>query len=167
MSLPRDFWIGLVVLAGAVLYWLGAEDIPISPLDGAVNASAMPKMLAMVLGLLAVLLMTQSMLKRHRTTKQTSSGDQAEDKAARTNWSQHGRALGLVGIGAAYLVVLPVLGYWIGVALLLGATALYMGATFGLRLMAMCLALATCFYLLFVKLLHIQLPVGLIGSLFS
>jgi putative tricarboxylic transport membrane protein len=167
MSLPKDFWIGLAMLVSAACYWLGAEDIPISPLDGAVNASAMPKMLAVALGLLALMLMAQAFFKWQQANQQaaqdnaTSQGQEGSGQ----RWHEHRRALGLIGIGAAYLVLLPVLGYWIGVALLIAVTAIYMGARPSLRLGALSLALATCFYLLFVQLLHIQLPAGLLGSL--
>ena len=60
--MPRDFWVGLVILLGAALYWLGAASIPISALDGEINAAAVPRMLALALAVLAVILMVKALI---------------------------------------------------------------------------------------------------------
>jgi len=54
-----DTWIGVLMLIAAVVYWLEANKIRISPLDGPVGASGLPKSLAYVLALLSVVLIVR------------------------------------------------------------------------------------------------------------
>ena len=60
--MPKDFWVGLVILLGAALYWSGAASIPISALDGEINAAAVPRMLALALADLAGILMVKALI---------------------------------------------------------------------------------------------------------
>lgn len=157
------------MLVLAVLYWLEADTIPISPLDGEVNAAAMPKMLAVALAFLSVLLGIQAMVQFVRARNEghgqaaNASSASAKDKAA--GWREHARALGLIALGSAFIALLPVLGYLISVALLIASVALYMGQRKSWQLLAVTLGVALCFQLLFVQVLHIQLPSGLLAHL--
>jgi hypothetical protein len=74
--------------------------------------------------------------------------------------SENMRALGLILIGGVYLLLLPFLGYFLCVALLVVAVARYMGEPYGLRLALTSLGLALAFQLIFVQFLRIQLPIG-------
>jgi hypothetical protein len=74
--------------------------------------------------------------------------------------SENMRALGLILIGGVYLLLLPFLGYFLCVALLVVAVARYMGEPYGLRLALTSLGLALAFQFLFVQFLRIQLPLG-------
>lgn len=155
------------MLIGSVLYWHEANSIPISPLDGEVNAAAMPKMLATVLGFLSVLLITKVLIKALKTKRagvRDAQNTSNEATKKTTRWGEHARALGLVVIGVLYVALLPVLGYLISVALLIAAIALYMGATFGARFVGIIAVIAVCFQLLFVQVLHIQLPAGILAQ---
>lgn len=69
--MPRDFWIGLVTLGFAVLYWFEAAKIRISPLDGPVGAAGLPKVLAYALGVLSVLLIGRALLARLRPLRKS------------------------------------------------------------------------------------------------
>ena len=155
------------MLAGSALYWREADSIPISPLDGEVNAAAVPKMLATILGVLAVLLVIKTLLTAYRNKRPALSGEKTEPvegATKETRWGEHARALGLAVIGGLYVALLPVLGYLISVALLIAAIALYMGATFGVRFLGVIIGAAVCFQLLFVQVLHIQLPAGILAQ---
>lgn len=172
MRVPRDVWIGLVMLAGAVLYWYGAEGIPISPLDGEVNAAAMPKALAYALGALALLLILRAlfievMARRAAAASAASAGatgaGPAEEGAARRKG--HVRALGMLAIGLAYLLVLDTLGYAVSVALLIFGVAVYMGLRASPRVVAIAVLLAAGFYLIFARLLDIPLPEGILSGI--
>ena len=71
------------------------------------------------------------------------------------------RALGLLGIGALYILVVQILGYFPTIALLIGAVALYEGMRPSWRLVAVALGGAVFFWLLFVMVLGIRQPTGL------
>jgi putative tricarboxylic transport membrane protein len=163
--LPRDFWVGVVMLSLALAYWLGADSIPISPLDGAVNASALPKMLATALAVLAALLMVKSLAAVDWKSATASHQESQGESSPSAQWSNHLRALGLVGIGAIYVVALNYIGYFICIALLVIAVARYTGEPLSGRLLMLGLGLAVLFQLFFVQLLHIQLPAGIFAGL--
>ncbi len=172
--LSKDFWVGLVMLAGSAVYWMGAGSIPISPLDGEVNAAAMPKFLAVVLAGLSILLMLKALLAgSERPAAEDSSvkdssaevSDETKVSSGRSRLYEHLRASGLIVIGLGYMAVLPYLGYLISIGLLLIAMALYMGEKFSSRLLMISAGLAVGFQLFFVQLLHIQLPSGILGQL--
>ena len=171
-SIPRDVWIGVVTLIVAVGYWLIADQIPISPLDGAVNAAAMPKMLATALCVLAVILIVRSVAiewiaRRAATDAAAVPVDVgAADKAkSSTDWRAHGRAIGMLLIGMGYLLILPHIGYLVAVGILVLVTSIYMDARPSLNSVLVAAGLAVGFYLLFVVVLGIPLPPGIWPSL--
>src|SRR3546814_151489 len=73
-AMTRDTWIGVVFLAFAIVYWIAADGIRISPLDGPVTAAGLPKSLAYALGTLAVLLILRSL-----ALKRAASGEPAPE----------------------------------------------------------------------------------------
>ena len=158
--MPRDFWVGLVILLGAALYWLGAASIPISALDGEINAAAVPRMLALALAVLAVILMIKALIDARNLAVTSAENEVSEREERLPKLSENMRALGLILIGGVYLLLLPFLGYFLCVALLVVAVARYMGEPYGLRLALTSLGLALAFQFLFVQFLRIQLPLG-------
>jgi hypothetical protein len=167
LHVPRDVWIGLAMLAGAGLYWLGADGIPISPLDGAVNAAAMPKTLAYALGAFAILLIVRALSIETMARRAAAQAGEPEPALPATapKIGTHLRAVGVLGIGVGYLLILYLTGYLIAAALLIMAMATYVGARFGPRLAAVAIALAVGFHVVFVELLGIPLPPGLLAPL--
>lgn len=170
--MTRDTWIGMLILAFAVLYWIGADGIRISPLDGPVTAAGLPKVLAYALGALAVLLILRSQaLKRMAASApqpapaEPSVAEAVESAGRSVTWQQHLRAVGMLGLGVGYLVIVPYLGYTLSIMLLLLTAALYIGARFGAKTLAFAGIGGVLFYLLFVQFLHIPLPAGLWASL--
>ena len=170
--MTRDTWVGLVVLAAAVLYWIGADGIRISPLDGPVTAQGLPKALAYALGLLAVLLILRSQVVTRLAAKAAATSaaqpgveptvaEAVESVGRSATWQQHLRAAVMLGLGVGYLVIVPYLGYTLSIGLLLLGTALYIGAKFGPKTLAFAVIGGVFFYLLFVQFLHIPLPAGL------
>ena len=160
--MTRDAWIGVVFLAFAVVFWIAADGIRISPLDGPVTAAGLPKSLAYALGALAVLLIVRSFaVKRIAATKPvpTEAGEEAANDLG--NLRQHLRAVGVLAIGVAYLLAVPYLGYILSIFGLMLATAVYAGARFGARTGVIAVFGAVFFYFFFVKLLNIPLPPGL------
>jgi hypothetical protein len=143
--------LGLILVAG--LYWLGADQIRVSRLEGVVGAQAVPKGLAISLAVLSVLMIGQGLLRGRRTaapTGETEAGD----------WHAHLRAAGMLVIGMGYLAVVGMVGYMPAVALLVLTTALYLGQGPSARLVLVAVGLAVLYYLIFVRLLGIPLPPG-------
>jgi len=158
MSLiSRDVWIGIVMLLVAVVYWLEADKIRISPLDGPIGASGLPKSLAYALGVLAIILIIRSVVGALANSKTASSGDDEEQPLA---VRPHLRAFGLLVIGVGYLLLVPWFGYIITVAALLLAVSLYIGAELNLRTVLIAVIGGVFYHLLFVEFLGIPLPAG-------
>jgi hypothetical protein len=163
--MTRDAWIGVVFLAFAVVYWIAADGIRISPLDGPVTAAGLPKSLAYALGGLAVLLIIRSLALKRLTAgkpaRPVSEAPAADDGDGPPSRHQHLRAVGMLALGVAYLLVVPYLGYTLAITGLLLAAALYIGARFGAKSLAIAGLGGVFFYLLFVQFLHIPLPPGI------
>lgn len=150
------------LLVLAVAYWLGADAIPKSSLGGAVGADGLPKLLAVVLGGLSIALAGQAVLEARR--KRASGPAETEGVPG---WRMHAKALGVIVIGAGFVVVLPVLGYAVSVALLLMVIATYSGRPFGPGTVVFAVIGAAFFQVLFVHLLQVPLPAGIWTGLFT
>ncbi len=171
-QIPRDVWLGLggIVLAGA--YWWKAARIPISPLDGAVNAAAIPMALAYAMVLFSTILILRAIaieMMFVRAAKAARTGKKAaRPKEAGAHYfsaREHLRAAGVIGIGIIYLLLLPRLGYVLSITALFFAMSVYMGAKVGAYTAALAVGIAVFFYLLFVQVLGIPLPAGIWVSL--
>lgn len=154
--MPRDFWIGLTGLCFAVVYWLEADKIRISPLDDPVTAAGLPKALGIALGVLAVAMIARSLAERAAQP----SAEPADQPPFGERMRPHLRAAGVLAIGVAYLLVVPYLGYALGIGALILAVSMYIGAPLGLRSVVTSALGGVIFHLLFVELLGIPLPEG-------
>jgi putative tricarboxylic transport membrane protein len=168
--MTRDAWVGVVFLAFAVVYWIAADGIRISPLDGPVTAAGLPKSLAYALGVLAVLLIVRSLALRWlgrggSAPPPPAAKDEGEESP--TNVRLHLRALGMLSLGVGYLLIVPYLGYTLSILGLMLATAIYVGARFGAKTAAIAGLGGVLFYLFFVRLLDIPLPPGIWPDLFQ
>ncbi len=76
------------------------------------------------------------------------------------------RMLGVLAIGALYVVAVPWIGYAPAIAGLIAATVYYQGGTMTRHVGLVALSGAAVFWLLFVRLLRIPQPPGLWPSLF-
>jgi len=142
--------LGLILVAG--LYWLGADQIRVSRLEGIVGAQAVPKGLAVSLAVLSVLLIGQGLLRRR------AAGPPGDADVGCAH--PHLRAAGMLLIGIGYLALVGTVGYGPTIALLVLATALYLGESPSARLVLLAAGLAVLYYLIFVRLLDIPLPAG-------
>jgi len=173
-------WVGFGAIAGAGLYWRVANRIPISPLDGVVNAAMMPKTLAMVLAGLGLALVLRAgilaVLNARALRRATSgaeapvaamAGKAADDDDSQPTRRENLRAAGMLMFGLAFLLVVPVLGYAVSVALLVGGVSAFMGTRPGWKLAGISAAAAVTFHIIFVELLSIPLPPGIWPNLFG
>jgi hypothetical protein len=158
--LHRDVILALVLLAFAGLYWVGANGIVELRMDSGVGAQTLPKGLAYALATLSLLLLAQSVLARRFASSALDDPEHAEFVK-----SNHPRAFGILVIGGVYLIILSFVGYVVGLIMLMGATALYMGRTPSWRLATIVAGGAVFYWLLFVKLLRVPLPEGVLGGL--
>lgn len=154
------------LLVLAVAYWLGADAIPKSSLGGAVGADGLPKLLAMILAGLSVALAAQTILQSRRASA-PGEAESGPDEGTATAWRTHAKALGVIAIGAAFVALLPLVGYAVAIALLLMTVATYSGHRPGIGTVAFGLGGAVFFQILFVHLLQVPLPAGLWMGLFT
>jgi putative tricarboxylic transport membrane protein len=175
-KIPRDVWIGLLAGAGAVAYWRVADDIPISPLDGVVNAALLPKALATAMIVFSALLIARALIIEFFAMRAARSaqpagtaapaGSAPEEREGLTfTPRQHLKALGVLALGVAYLLLLPIIGYVVAIFLLVLAVSIYIGARPGLRPVGVAALVAGGFYMLFGVVLGIPMPAGIWGSL--
>jgi putative tricarboxylic transport membrane protein len=152
----RDATVAVALIGVAGLYWLGADQIKVSRLEGIVGAQAVPKGLAISLAILSALLLAQDLWRARR-----AAGPVGVETDEVSGSYAHLRALGMLLIGVSYLALVGTIGYVPAVALLVVATALYLGQGLSARLVVLALGLALLYYLIFVRLLRIPLPPGI------
>src|SRR5262245_4130661 len=122
MRLSKDVWFGVLGIVGAALYWLMADDIQKSFLADEVGADGVPKLLALVLGVLSAATMLRAVLQPSRRDDNDEEGH------------PHRRAFGLLVITVLFAALLVPLGYVAATMLLIGGAALYAGQRLDWRL---------------------------------
>ena len=162
---------GVVLLAMAAAYLWATLQIPESSLSDEVGARGLPLVLATALAVVAVLIITKgaiAALPRSAAAKtmSTSAATTAESDDDDRYESTLPRALGLLSIGALYIVVALLAGYVPALVVLIGSIALYEGIAPGWRPLTIALGGAGFYWLVFVKLLGTAQPAGMIGGLF-
>ena len=158
----RDLVFGGAAFALAVGYYLMAAMIPASLLADAVGPQGLPKTYAALLAGLSLILIIRSLASHpfvRSVRLQPTISQQAVSQ--RSLW----RVAGLLAIGAAYVVVVPWLGYMLSLAALIMATTYYQGGAWNRQVAAVAVSGAIVFWLLFVVLLGIPQPAGLWPSL--
>ncbi|WP_374653591.1 tripartite tricarboxylate transporter TctB family protein [Dongia sp.] len=151
----NDLVVGVVLIALAVVYWLGADTIPKSLLEGGIGADALPKMLGVALGILSLLLVLQSALG-----PRSKAGDGTEKAAPRHGIGGHKYALGMLCIGVGYVALVETIGYALGIAYLLAAVVLLVGGASRRIVIAFAVIGAVLFWAFFVGVLEIRQPKG-------
>ena len=157
--MPRDLAFGCGMLAFSGGYYLLARAIPSSLLDDAIGPQGLPKAYALLLACLSIVQIIHSLIRRSEREPLSSVPRSSQLRAL---W----RALGMLVIGAAYLVIVPWLGYVSSIAGLILVTILYQHGVGRRRAVAVAVSGALFFWLLFVLLLGIPQPSGFWTSLF-
>ena len=148
----RDAVVGLGLLLLAGTYGWAAAQVQDSSLSDEVGATGLPFALAVLLAGLAVVLIVRSLVTGQARPVAAAEGEEPPAPPR--------RVLGLVGLGALYALLAPVLGYVVALALTIAGVAAYEGAKPSLRLGAVALGGAALFWLLFVRLLGVEQPRG-------
>jgi putative tricarboxylic transport membrane protein len=142
----RDGALGLLLLVLAAGYYAAADAIPPSTLADAGGPGGLPKVYAVVLGVLALGLVARA--RRRDAAGPVVSG--------RLLW----RVAGLLGLGLLYLFAVEWVGYPLGIAGLLIGTTYHQGGRLDRRVAVVGAAGAVVLWLLFALVLGIQVPAG-------
>jgi hypothetical protein len=142
----------LLSIAGA--FGWATLQIPSSTLDDGVGPRGFPLVLTAALVVIAIAIAVRALTV-------TRVGTRADHGAKETE-ARLPRALGLLAFGALYIPATAVLGYSLALFLLLVAVALYEGARFSWRVPAVAAGGAAVFYVLFVVVLGVRQPEGLL-----
>ena len=161
--MSRDFVAGCFLLLFSVVYTLTAAAIPASLLSDTVGPGGMPKAYGIALGILSILLIVQALNARRREA--ASAPDAKAREVARAEFIAVLRAAGMLAIGVVYLILLPILGYFVSLALLIGAAAWYQERARPRWLVPTAIIGAGVSWLIFVEVLQIAQPAGFWPSL--
>ena len=153
-----DLFLGIAALAGSAGYLYETSQIAESPLEDAVGARGVPAAVGWVMAGLGVILCSRGLFFGARIDALSESSITRERLPAAMR--RHLVALGLLGILAAYVIILPYGGYVVATALLIGAVACFSGAPLRRTLPLIAVAGAVALWIMFDPLLGISLPVG-------
>ncbi len=140
-----------ILLVVAILYYVDSTQIATSTLEDQIGPRALPAALALLLAIVALVIALRAML-----SAPVLAGGERDAEAP---WP---RALGMLAIGALYIPVASVLGYWPALVLLLIGVPLYEGMKPSRRVAVVALGGATFFWLLFGYVLGVQQPEGML-----
>jgi putative tricarboxylic transport membrane protein len=150
----RDFAGGLATIFLAIVYLVFSFRQRVSALADAIGPAGMPKVLGFLMLGLGIMLCAQSLYQ---------SISRSEDPASQ--WQGEGfrllRALGLLIIAIAYLLLVNLLGYALSIAISLALVALYLGAVANWKLVITALLGAGFLWTIFVILLDVPMPAGI------
>ena len=160
--LTRDFVGGVASIAIGAVYLFFAYQLRASALDDSMGPGGLPRVYGWLLVGLGAVLTIQALFARRLAT----AGEAPDEKG---EWDGQGRkiafAAGLLAIGIGYIFVVETLGYLISVAVLLLVTALYLGAGNKGRVLAVAVLGAVFLWVMFVIVLGVRMPSGLLASL--
>jgi hypothetical protein len=142
----------LLVIAGA--YFAATFEIPTSTLDDGVGPRGFPLVLAFTLVTVAAAIAVRAL-----TVKPASTHAPDDDEEPDARWP---RALGILAFGALYIPLALLVGYALALFLLLAVVPLYEGMRFSWRVPAVAAGGAAAFYVLFVLVLGVRQPEGLL-----
>jgi hypothetical protein len=167
--MPRNLIGGVATIVIGVAYLAMAYGLRESALSDTVGPAGFPKSLAYALIILGAILCAQSLVAiRARRSTVAAGGSASTGEGAAEGEDLGGvravwRAAGMLALGIVYLTLIRHLGYLPSIALLIIAAALYLGTPFSWRGVAIGAAGAVVYWVIFVWILGIPQPPGLLG----
>ena len=152
----RDLLFGIATLVVAAVYYGLAVAIPRSDLADPVGPQGLPRIYALLLAALSLILIARSL----RRSAPDPDSPNPESRIPNPG-SGIPRVIGMLLIGVAYIIVLPWFGYLLSVAALITGTIYFQGGSINGRSILVAVSGAAIFWLLFIWLLRIQYPAGL------
>ncbi|MDG2088349.1 MAG: tripartite tricarboxylate transporter TctB family protein [Arenicellaceae bacterium] len=151
----RDLVGGLVTIVLGSLYLVFSFRQRVSALADSIGPAGMPKVLGFLMVALGIVLCIQAIYQYRKSALSSP-----------TEWDGIGgqilRAFGLVCIAILYIYLIAILGYVPSIALLLAAVAIYLGATISWRLAVIALCGSLALWAIFVLLLDVPMPAGIL-----
>jgi putative tricarboxylic transport membrane protein len=157
----RDLVLGVAGATIATSYCGLAASIPESALADAVGPQGLPIVYGVVLLLLSLILIVRALRTWNREPRTPDPGSRVPDPRVHLT-----RVAGMLAIGAAYIALVPWLGYIVALAGLIFATTWYQSGAATRTTALVAAAGAIVFWLVFVALLGIPQPPGVWGELF-
>jgi putative tricarboxylic transport membrane protein len=151
--MEKDVLFGTATLALSVAYYWMAAAIPSSQLADAIGPQGLPKAYAILLAVFSLSVIGRSIARR-RDGRTKSAATKPTERSPL--W----RVAGMLGIGIAYILVVPWLGYVLSIAGLLLATTYYQGGRVNQQVALVAVSGAVFFWFLFVVLMGIPQPPG-------
>ncbi len=151
----KDLFASVGLLGIAAAYYLASLNIPTSTLEDEVGPRGLPNVLALLLAVLALALGARALLLTPKP-KRAAANDDGEAEAP---WP---RAIGMLALGAFYILASMIVGYAPALFMLLLAVILYEGMRPSWRMFAVAIGGAAFFYLLFDIVLGVRQPEGLL-----
>jgi hypothetical protein len=159
-ALRKDLIGAGICLALAGAYWIGATHIQKSSLIGkGVGADALPRGLAVVLAVLAVILILQNLIQRVKGPLPEDAPATPERLAEARH--KHLRAAGMFLIGLGFLLVVGYVGYIPAIFAMICITVVYNGRPMSWRIAGIAAVLTAAMYVVFDSVLHIPMPEGI------
>ena len=163
--MTRNLACGLITVFIAFVYLFATSGLRTSLLGDVVGTAGFPKIIGWSMAIFGLLLVMQSLWAWRRGEMAAGpSGWVPSEAFARGAGRAAARAAGVVAIVIAYLALFHPLGYVLSVALMLAATALFLGARATWRVAMVSAIGALVLWLLFGALLQIPLPAGILAS---
>jgi hypothetical protein len=169
--MPRNLIGGVATIIIGVAYLAMAYGLRASALSDSVGPAGFPKALAYALIILGVLLCGQSLVAIRVRRSALAAGAPSAPADGATDGEDFGgvrgvlKAAGMLALGILYLMIVRYLGYIPSIALLIIAASLYLGTPFSWRVAAIGIAGAIVYWVVFVWILGIPQPPGLLGVL--
>ena len=160
--LTRDFVGGVATIVIGAVYLYFAYQLRVSALDYSMGPGGLPRIYGWLLVGLGSILVIQALVAR-------SLAAPAGAEPVKGEWDGQGRkiayAAGLLVIAMGYIFIVESVGYLVSVGLFIVTTALYLGAGFSGRLLAIGIGGAVFLYAMFVSLLGVRMPAGMLAPL--
>ena len=158
--ITRNLAGGLLSLLLGSVYLYFAYGIHRSALADTMGAGGVPRLYGWLLIGLSILLICQALWAYLRSSVKISWGEEWRGQGMKSL-----KAAGLLCFGIVYLLIVDKLGYLLSISLLLFSVALYRGAPFGLRLVVTSIGGALFIWVIFVLVLGVHMPPGILKSI--
>lgn len=164
----RNLVTGLCALLLGAGYLAMAMQLRASALADAVGPAGVPRVLGVLMMAFGAILSVQALLAERRAPKSAladgTASEAAGDGSATVGLAGIAKAAGLLVIAIAYLLIVKTVGYLVAVSALLCAASIYGGTKVSWRVFAISIGGGLVFWILFVEILGIPLPSGILSS---
>ena len=157
--ITRNLAGGLLSLVLGSVYLYFAYGIHKSALADTMGAGGVPRLYGWLMIGLSILLICQAVWAYLRSDAKISWNEEWQGQGMKTI-----KAAGLLCFGIVYLLIVDILGYLLSIVLLLFGVAWYRGAPFGLRVIVTSIGGAIFIWAIFVLVLGVHMPPGILKS---